>query len=131
NTVVTDPAKLDDVLKTVDDAIHAQVDSSPNLRGAKAKEFEAEMSGPIKQSLASEAAKSAIMKSSDPVGTAQTFAARYPTLIGGADELAQAKQAQSQQKFNAAQDKALMVAQKQLDKQNADKTATGLLASLI
>jgi hypothetical protein len=84
-----------------------------------------------KEELIHTAVAAAIERSGNPEQVVRDFTAKYPDYIKPAQEIALAKQARAQIKFNENLDRSARIQQKELDKADFEKQATALQNSAV
>lgn len=84
-----------------------------------------------KEDLVHTAVAAAIERSGNPEQVVKDFTAKYPDYIKPAQEIALAKAARAQIKFNASLDRSAQIQKKEIQKQQFDEQASSLQTSLI
>lgn len=79
----SDPSSVKTALDTVDHSIGAKIDTSPTLDPTTKAKVRSEVGLKARQDIVMSGALGAIMKSSDPEGTAADWLKRYPSELGG------------------------------------------------
>ena len=113
NTAVMDPSSVPSLLKGLDNSISGLVDSSPNLKGTAAATAKTQLTEKIREDIVKAGAFGSIQRSTDPEAAAARWTQQYPEYINGQEALQLAKAAKSQNKVNAAEDRAATLFQKQ------------------
>lgn len=113
NTAVSDPSSVPSLLKGLDHSIDGIVGSSPNLKGADAATIRSTLSQSMREAIVKAGAFGAIQNAANPEAAAAEWTKNYPKEINGIEAMQLAKAAKTQNKVNAATDKAEQLQKKQ------------------
>ncbi len=128
NTAMTDPSSVPFLLKTTDENLHAQIESSPNLQGKAAVKME--LSAKASAQIVKAGAIGDIRKAADPEKAAENWAKRYPQYISGMEVKQLADEAKRESRARRVDQEHGIILQEKEATRVSDKRETEYLQKL-